>query len=214
MKLIRKNLFFILPYFLFLTAGIFVLLHYPKGAFEIKVNQHQFDFGNYFFYYATSLGNGFFFFGAVILFLFINFRKSILLAVSGIICLGLSPFFKNYLFPNSPRPLEFLKDNYHLKLVDGVEVFHNNSFPSGHTLSAFALFCMLAIIMEKKWFGLICFFLAFSVGFSRVYLAQHFFVDIYFGSIIGVAVSVSVFLLLNKFLLKKNILEKSFLKLK
>ena len=73
--------------------------------------------------------------------------------------------------------------------------FH--SFPSGHTAVAFGLFCLLALISSNKMIGVVCFFIALFVAFSRVYLSQHFFLDIYIGSLIGVVATVLSYLYIN-----------------
>jgi membrane-associated phospholipid phosphatase len=59
------------------------------------------------------------------------------------------------------------------------------SFPSGHATSAFALFLCLAFLSANRYIKLISFMSACFIAFSRVYLSQHFLIDIYFGSIIG-----------------------------
>ena len=53
------------------------------------------------------------------------------------------------------------------------------------------------------------FLIALLVGYSRVYLSQHFFEDVYVGSIIGVSVTLVVYYLLSK--MNKPWLEYSLL---
>ena len=71
--------------------------------------------------------------------------------------------------------------------IDGVEVITGvSSFPSGHTLSAFALFGIIAMIYtEKRWLALSCFVISAGVALSRVYLGHHFLKDIVFGAFCG-----------------------------
>ena len=45
------------------------------------------------------------------------------------------------------------------------------------------------IFTKKKPLGILFFLLAVIVGLSRIYLSQHFFMDIYFGSIVGVVIT-------------------------
>lgn len=95
-------------------------------------------------------------------------------------------------------------------------MYSQNSFPSGHSTSAFCLFFCLCIISPKVWQKIFFFCLAILIGFSRVYLSQHFFEDIYVGSIIGVGFSFTIFyihfLLLPKFSFKLTKLEQSITK--
>lgn len=59
------------------------------------------------------------------------------------------------------------------------------SFPSGHTVTAFALAYVLAQAYPK-W-SLACYMLAAIVAVSRVYLASHFLSDVVAGAAIGLS---------------------------
>jgi len=74
-----------------------------------------------------------------------------------------------------------------------------HSFPSGHTCAAFCLFSFLAMLLKPgyKWIGLIFFTFALLVGYSRLYLAAHFFIDAYVGSLMGATFTAVVIALLN-----------------
>jgi membrane-associated phospholipid phosphatase len=74
-------------------------------------------------------------------------------------------------------------------------VAHADSFPSGHTTSAFALATTIAIISKDKKIGLFCFILAALTGYSRIYLGQHFLEDVGFGSLLGVGTTCIYFIL-------------------
>jgi membrane-associated phospholipid phosphatase len=71
------------------------------------------------------------------------------------------------------------------------------SFPSGHTATAFSMFFLLALIYNKKGVGLVCCLLAIIAGFSRMYLLQHFLLDVLAGSILGVAITYFLVLKIN-----------------
>ena len=62
-----------------------------------------------------------------------------------------------------------------------IEIHQHFSFPSGHSISAFALFGFISIIYSRTTPSLVYFGLAASVAISRIYLKQHFFEDIYAG---------------------------------
>jgi membrane-associated phospholipid phosphatase len=72
-----------------------------------------------------------------------------------------------------------------LKYIEGVYMVGQNSFPSGHSTSAFALFTCLALITENKLLKIIFIAFALTAAFSRTYLSQHWLVDVTFGSLIG-----------------------------
>ena len=82
-----------------------------------------------------------------------------------------------------------------LQKVDGV-VLHTgfSSFPSGHTLSAFAVFSLLSFFASNSKRQIFLFLsLAILVAASRVYLIQHFIEDVWMGSLIGVMLAYLIF---------------------
>lgn len=95
---------------------------------------------------------------------------------------------------HAPRPLTWFAENYPditLPLVEGVKMNYWLSFPSGHTTTFFALFFCLSIIicMEnlkgKNILSVVCFLLATFGAYTRIYLSQHFTLDILFGIFIA-----------------------------
>lgn len=73
-----------------------------------------------------------------------------------------------------------------------------NSFPSGHTSAAFALFVSIALITPRRlaplWITA-----AWAVAYSRIYLSQHFLEDILLGSLIGVVSTCAVYMCMQHF---------------
>ncbi len=60
------------------------------------------------------------------------------------------------------------------------------SFPSGHTSTAFSLAASLSI-QYKKWYVVVpCYAWAASVGYSRLYLGEHYPTDVFAGAAIGI----------------------------
>jgi membrane-associated phospholipid phosphatase len=91
---------------------------------------------------------------------------------------------------HTDRPLAFfekIKHSWHF--VDGVEVHIANSFPSGHTTTAFAIFTLIAFIGSNKKISPLWIVVASLTGYSRSYLFQHFPEDILGGAIVGVVSS-------------------------
>jgi undecaprenyl-diphosphatase len=65
-----------------------------------------------------------------------------------------------------------------------------HSFPSGHTTSAFVVYGFIAIALfsasqKSKVIPMLFLLLAFLVGFSRVYLLQHYLSDVITGALIA-----------------------------
>ncbi len=65
------------------------------------------------------------------------------------------------------------------------KIEHGKSFPSGHTSIAFATATSLAL-EYKKWYVVVpAYMWATSVGYSRMYLGEHYPSDVLGGAIIG-----------------------------
>lgn len=91
----------------------------------------------------------------------------------------------------APRPMSVFAGAKWVHHLEHWALLHNNSFPSGHTTGAFSFMCFLTCMLpnSSRNLGFLFFLLALCTAYSRVYLAAHFFVDVYVGSIIGVVFS-------------------------
>jgi membrane-associated phospholipid phosphatase len=96
---------------------------------------------------------------------------------------------------HAPRPLTWFAENMPdvtLPLVEGVRMNHWLSFPSGHTTTFFVLFFSLSIILCaenikcKNILSFLCFLCASFGAYTRIYLSQHFALDIFAGILIAV----------------------------
>lgn len=185
-KLLCTNWPFVLPYGLLLFGlGVSQIL-YRQGLILLEINRYYSPQADVFFKYFTYLGDGMFCVAVGVLFLFWSRAKGILILISYAISGILAQLIKNFGFPEEPRPVEyFAKMLDSLHTVSGVELSHWNSFPSGHTTSAFALFALVAIWVKPPILKFLCLLIAAMVAFSRMYLLQHFLVDVYVGSILG-----------------------------
>jgi membrane-associated phospholipid phosphatase len=74
-------------------------------------------------------------------------------------------------------------------------VLLERSFPSGHSEGAFSFLCFLSLLLPYRYnkLGILFFLLALTVCYSRIYLAAHFFEDVYAGSIIGTVATTLIF---------------------
>ena len=142
------------------------------------------------------MGDGAFHPVLIVIFFFINRKFFWTGLISFILIAILSPLFKRVIYPDTARPSVFFK-NLTVHYVDGVTMAHANSFPSGHTMTAFAWGLWLAVYFQKtKWVPFI-FLMSVLVAFSRVYLLQHFIGDIFGGSVFGVLSMLGAFYIYN-----------------
>lgn len=121
---------------------------------------------------------------------------------------------KLWLFAGKPRPFEyFSKQNIILNLTSEIEPNRFNTFPSGHTITAFyALFFLAFLIKDiRTWQSILFWVLAFGCGLSRIVLVQHWPIDVFAGMFMGIA---AVFLVIrvSYFVPSHPILTKSFVK--
>lgn len=145
------------------------------------------------FRYATFLGDGAIYIPLVAYTVFFNRAFFIPVALSIIICLLLTHFLKRVVFPDQLRPISLEAQGIRLHKIQGVYINRVNSFPSGHTATAFATALLLASVLKKKALAVLVLLLALLVGYSRVYLAQHFVTDVLGGMVIGMVTALFSF---------------------
>lgn len=185
---------------LFLLGGIPLLLA-EQGDLLIQLNEQRSPGADLFFRWFTKVGEGY---GYLVVFLLLLVYKR--RAAWGVPLLGIAvslvAWIGKTLF-HHPRPYLYFEQQgllAQLDLIPGVEMHKGfTSFPSGHTMAAFALFSFLAFCFPRKpWLSITCFCIALLVGVSRMYLVQHFFEDVYLGAILGVGLGIMAYSILNQ----------------
>ncbi len=187
----------------FILTGVILLITYSKIEFSLLINKLSSPPFDFFFNAVTQLGLGGLLAVLAVFLLFIRYYYAILcagiLVMSGII----SFITKKVLFADAMRPLHFMSE-MSLRFPKGMEEHFKHSFPSGHTMTIFAAAFILFWIYRDYRVAIINFTIAVLVAISRVYLFQHFFIDVYAGAILGIAESVfMVWLFENVFHLNK-----------
>jgi membrane-associated phospholipid phosphatase len=184
----RIRPFFIL--YLVLLCGCFIIkLLYSKEDIYFAVNTRHNDFLDTIEPYITDMGNGWTIVIAAAVVTLYNYRIAFLLLTTFLIT-SLAVQIAKFCF-DAPRPkLYFAKELSKLHFVKGVEMLSHNSFPSGHTLTAFATGVLLTYLAKNKNWAYLLIFYGIMVGFSRMYLSEHFFEDVMAGSAMGVFIAV------------------------
>ena len=193
LTIVEKNLGFFIPVFMFFACGMLLDDLMSKGDYIVFFSERRTPFWNVFFTYGTKLGEEYAYLVLFVLLLFKKVRFAIMIPLIGItvsFCsYGLKDVFSNL------RPMDYFLEigNWsNIVTVEGVELLRGaSSFPSGHTMSAFALYTFLALIFEKNTFtDILLFFLAVMIGISRIYLVQHFLIDVLAGAYCGILIGI------------------------
>jgi membrane-associated phospholipid phosphatase len=192
--LFMKNIFkkpgslFLLLYILLFSVLFLLVLVYSREETHIMINSFHTPFLDILMKYWTSLGDGIVLVILLLGLMLVSLRHFFIgLAAYTFGGLG-AQLFKQLFFNDFARPFKYFEINqisYDLYLVPGVDMNSWFSFPSGHTSTAFALFFALALMSKNKVTQIGLFILAAGVGYSRIYLSQHFLMDVVGGAFIG-----------------------------
>lgn len=176
----------------------------------IAVNNAHTPFFDIFFQIITFLGTGYVIAPLLLTIILVSIprkqRKQIILcavvsiSMSGILTQGV----KNLV--HRPRPLAyFVPESQALNSPDSsrpVYTVHvlgprlkRNSFPSGHTNSAFAAATFLVLLYGGFFWS--SYLIALLVAYSRLYLGVHFFLDTVAGAVLGIVVVWMIFKLFH-----------------
>ncbi|MGI9526775.1 MAG: phosphatase PAP2 family protein [Weeksellaceae bacterium] len=204
---------FLLLSLIFIIIGLIFCVTNEKIALHLLINEYHSRFLDIFFKNITTVGDGAFALILLPYLLFYTKSRNFILSLSTCLLAGVfAQFFKKVVFTHSFRPSKLIPlDQLHI--IEGVQLHTAHAFPSGHTTSAFAFFILLSFLFAKNRFSQLIFgFLAIVVGFSRVYLSQHFLGDVVFGASLGILAFVISTLLVNQ--LNYEFLDKRLLTLK
>lgn len=202
------NPFFIIPFLVWFFTGGALLSYYNKDVLFSSINGRYNSYGDAAMYYITYMGEGFVIIPTLLLLpLVIKTLRTRAYFVAALIAnIGtflLAQGLKSYF--NDPRPLTYFKGTI-VHIAENWDHHYHRSFPSGHTSAAFAFFCFLSLLLSNKYkaWGVLFFCLALLVGYSRIYLAAHFFLDVYVGSILGTVFSIFAVSIFYKAPIAKN----------
>ncbi len=195
-----KRIYYIFPFVLvLLLTAPFLLI--SKQESVLIVNHATTLFLDRFFKTITWFGEGFMICIALFFVIFLRLRWFMTFVVGLLIHLVLINANKHFFFPEISRPLGYFTDLGKadlIRIVDGVTVHFRNSFPSGHTTGATFGAVLVALIYSSKRISFFLAIIAMLVGYSRMYLGQHFFVDVYFGYFFGIVSAVAAYYIVKQ----------------
>lgn len=190
------------------TAIASLLLFYcsyavGKNQLFLLLNNDYGLVADWFFTIWTNLGDGAVW--AVLLLVFLKYNKQNipLLIAAFIICTVLVQVCKYIIVPNELRPVSVIQPTSLIHIVSFVEPHETASFPSGHTSAAFCFFLIGCLLVPKKWVLPVGFLYAMLVGYSRIYLAQHFPFDVAAGMLVGI-ITVTLSILIQQWFNKRK----------
>jgi len=188
------RLFLTFSYVLLISGSIWMVM-LPKGTMVLWLNAHYTDFLNIFFTYFTYLGDGILIGILILVLLAFRFSWSGMMTFMGLLQLLVVQGLKKFVFGPMERPASFFENALPpLNIVEGVDVHHLFTMPSGHTTTAFSIAFILVLIFNPgaKWTTTL-FVSATLVGLSRIYLAQHFLIDSLVGCVLGMLLAFTTF---------------------
>lgn len=196
-SLYKKNRLFFIVFLLFFLASVFVLLFLSKADGFYLLNTYHSNFLTIIFIWFTYFGDGFFCVATgILLFVFKKRFLSLMVlssyAISGIIAQALKYGIVE------ARPAVYLRDSSYRYFIDKVTLHNLSAFPSGHAASAFALAAVLSFALKNKNYSILFLAWAILVGYSRIYLAQHFPDDVLAGAVIGLISAVICWIFFEK----------------
>ena len=110
-----------------------------------------------------------------------GFRMIAALLMGLVVCnLIMKPLFAR------PRPYDYQLEHFGTVVPLLIDVQHDFSFPSGHTIASFEAATVLAL-RSKKW-GIPALILAGLIAFSRLYLYVHYPTDVLCSVLLGVVI--------------------------
>ena len=207
MNLVKKynnSRHYFIGYFIFIFLSSAFLLKVGKANSFIYLNSFHTNWLDHFVTFYTYIGDGIFSIIISLLFLILKRWKDALMIFLAYSLSGItSQIIKNLVI--APRPISYFKAEQYQHFIKGIVTHTSASFPSGHTTSAFALSLILALILQNKKWNIPLLVLAILTGYSRIYLGQHFLLDVIVGSLIGTIFSLAVFHVMSNLKIKNGI---------
>lgn len=159
-----------------------------KQEFFLLLNTDLGNFSDHFFAVFTYGGDAITWPVMILIVMFILKRKDVLpLMISSFVVITVvTQICKYVIVPHEQRPIKDITNTSLIHMVPGVEMHTLSSFPSGHTATAFCFYFLFCLLINKRFWIVTGLVYALLVGYSRIYLAEHFPLDVGAGIIVGI----------------------------
>ena len=197
----QSTIYWIIIGMIWLVGFVYLLMYGTYDSFLHLTKVHNISL-DAFFSKFTHVGDGLFAIAIAVIFFLFKYRRASFNIVFSFLLSGLFAQIGKQLFAH-PRPSRYFQDVGTPVHTLGVTNWGNNTFPSGHSATAFALVTVIILFFPKSKWNIIWILLAFLVGYSRIYVASHFLDDVLAGSMIGVLSAMICYILSNYLFYKK-----------
>ena len=171
---------------LFALALFIISYSYGKNNFFLLLNTDLGIAADCFFSFFSYLGDGLLWIPLLVYFMYKEGKKMLPLLISSFaITTAFTQVCKYLIVPDELRPTAAITNEF-IHTVKGVTVHTTASFPSGHTATAFVFYLIFCLVFENKWWMIVGLLYAVTVGYSRIYLAQHFPYDVAAGIVVAI----------------------------
>ncbi|MHC1775259.1 MAG: phosphatase PAP2 family protein [Lentimicrobium sp.] len=170
-----------------LILAVLVAVYGYAGSFFLLNGLHR-DWLDAPMFLFTHLGDALILTSLLGLFFYRKNPGLVLLLIVVVILTGLAgQLMKNFLFDSWDRPLSLIGKGREVHTVFGY-LLYQNSFPSGHSITASAAVTAVVMILRpgKPLMILLGLFTAL-VSYTRIYVGVHFAGDVLAGTVLGVA---------------------------
>lgn len=191
---------------LFMLIGIGLTFAGDKGHFLIWLTTHRTVWADHFFYHVTKLGEEFGFIIIGLLLWLRSWRQMVFIPILGGIVTLVTYILKEIFQHERPHLyLQRMAWDGPLSVLDYQLLSGHASFPSGHSMAAWALFTFTAAMIRKTWVSVLCVLLAATVSVSRIYLLAHFLRDVLAGAAIGFLLGYAAYYYFDKWMKKRQL---------
>ena len=179
-----------------LAASLFSMsLFWGKNEAFLYLNANLGLLADKVFEYSSYLAEGWIWIPYFIVLVGLYKKDKAFILMNFLISTLLTQFAKNFIFGTAMRPMASGLDATQIHTVPGVEIHTFNSFPSGHTATAFTLFILTTYLFPNKYALSIGIVYAIVCAYSRIYLAQHFPLDLAGGILVALlTLPISIFI--------------------
>ncbi len=206
MNKIWEHHWFFIPIAIFFGFCGILAFAVPYGHEILFFNDLRYEPFNSIFKYLSLCGEVWAFLLFGIAALFWRPRYALIIALVGLLSMPLMYLLKDAI--GVDRPITYFEKKAALNnvvLVPSLDLNRGQtSFPSGHTMAAFALYSLLTLMVGRKYapLGVVFALLAVLVGISRIFLVQHFLIDVLAGAVLGLLLGGTVWWAAARFLPK------------